>query len=282
MIVKKILMLGEIGVGKTSISRRLVVRHVRRQLQGDDRRRHLLLRRASRIRKASPFKFLVWDTDGSYGESIFRQYYARQAQAAMIVADVTRPSTVETMLQLGRLYQEVMPGRYFAHVLNKTDLSEDPAVAAVDRKAEVVEGAAVQDQRDFRRQRRRRRSSRPPPRSSSWSVEAPCRSPSADDTRYSGRSRVVPDRAGLLRPRLARPAIWSCGERTGQARRFRRARPAGRQLDPAAVRLRGRHPGLAHQPAPQVELANIRIVGANSDSPQLNFYLHWLETSGAT
>ena len=47
---------------------------------------------------------------------------------------MTRPSTVETMLQLGRLYEEVMPGRYFAHVLNKIDLKEDPAVTAtIDR-----------------------------------------------------------------------------------------------------------------------------------------------------
>lgn len=128
VIVKKILMLGEIGVGKTSISRRLVFGTF-----GDNYKATIGVDVYSFDVKPDPegvpFKFLVWDTDGSYGESIFRQYYARQAQAAMIVADVTRPSTVETMLQLGRLYQEVMPGRYFAHVLNKTDLSEDPAVA---------------------------------------------------------------------------------------------------------------------------------------------------------
>ena len=33
--------------------------------------------------------------DGSYGENIFRQVYAKQAQAALIVGDVSRPSTID-------------------------------------------------------------------------------------------------------------------------------------------------------------------------------------------
>lgn len=126
MMVKKILMLGEIGVGKTSISRRLAFGTF-----GENYKATIGVDIYSYDVKPDPegmaFKFLVWDTDGSHGESIFRQYYARQAQAAMIVCDVTRPSTLETMLQLGRLYADVMPGRYFAFVLNKVDLVEDPA-----------------------------------------------------------------------------------------------------------------------------------------------------------
>lgn len=122
MIVKKLLMLGEIGVGKTSISRRLAFGTF-----GDNYKATIGVDIYSYDVKPDPaghaFKFLVWDTDGSHGESIFRQYYARQAQAAMIVADVTRPSTIETMLKLGRLYEDVMPGRYYAYVLNKIDLA---------------------------------------------------------------------------------------------------------------------------------------------------------------
>ena len=128
MIIRKVLMLGEIGVGKTSISRRLVFDSF-----GENYKATIGVDVYTYDVKPAPegndFKFLVWDTDGSHGESIFRQYYARQAQAAMIVADITRPSTVETMLQLGRLYAEIMPGRYFAYILNKMDLAEDPAVA---------------------------------------------------------------------------------------------------------------------------------------------------------
>jgi small GTP-binding protein len=128
MILKKILMLGEIGVGKTSISRRLSFGTF-----GDNYKATIGVDIYAYDVKPDPeglpFKFLVWDTDGSHGESIFRQYYARQAQAAMIVADITRPTTLDSMLKLGRLYEEVMPGRYYAFVLNKLDLAEDPGLA---------------------------------------------------------------------------------------------------------------------------------------------------------
>lgn len=128
MIARKILMLGEIGVGKTSIARRLAFNsfgeNYKATINVD-----IYTYEVKPPPKGKPFTFYVWDTDGSYGENIFRQYYARQAQAAMIVADVTRPSTLEAMLTLSRLYEDVMPGRYFAHVLNKSDLAVDPAVA---------------------------------------------------------------------------------------------------------------------------------------------------------
>jgi small GTP-binding protein len=127
MMVRKILMLGEIGVGKTSLSRRLAFgtfgEGYKATLGAD-----IYTYDVDPPPGGAGFRFLIWDTDGSYGESIFRQYYARQAQAAMIVGDITRPSTVETMLGLGRLYADIMPGRFFAHVLNKIDLAEDPAM----------------------------------------------------------------------------------------------------------------------------------------------------------
>lgn len=137
MIVKKVLMLGDIGVGKTSISRRLSFGHF-----GDSYKATIGVDIYSYDVKpepeGAPFKFLVWDTDGSHGESIFRQYFARQAQAAMIVADITRPSTVESMLNLGRLYEDVMPGRYYAYILNKADLEEDPAVTEIRQRVEAT------------------------------------------------------------------------------------------------------------------------------------------------
>lgn len=135
MIVRKILLLGEMGVGKTSIARRLVFGKF-----GDSYKATIGVDIYTYDVAPPPqgiaFKFLVWDTDGSYGESVFRQYYARQAQAAMIVADITRPSTIDTMLRLGNLFADVAPGRFFGHVLNKTDLLEDDA--ADDIRAKVA------------------------------------------------------------------------------------------------------------------------------------------------
>ena len=36
---------------------------------------------------------------------------------------------------------------------------------------------------------------------------------------------------------------------------------------------------LRQNPRHHVELANVKIMGVRNDSPRLNFYLHWLETS---
>ena len=126
MKTRKILLLGEVDVGKTSIARRLKFNSF-----GDSYKAtigaDIYAYDVVPPPEGTPFKFLIWDTDGSYGAGIFRQYYAQQAQAAMIVADVSRPSTIDTMVELGRLCADVIPGRYFAHVLNKMDLLEETA-----------------------------------------------------------------------------------------------------------------------------------------------------------
>jgi GTPase SAR1 family protein len=137
MLIKKILMLGEIGVGKTSISRRLAFDtfgDVYKATIGVDIFRYELDPPPDGI----PFQFLVWDTDGSFGEAIFRQVYARHADAAMIVADVSRPATIEAMIELGRQFSDIQPGRYFAHIVNKTDLVNDEVPADIARRLEAL------------------------------------------------------------------------------------------------------------------------------------------------
>ena len=121
MIIRKIMLLGEIGVGKTSIARRLVFDKfgdLYKATIGVDVYRYEVIPSPA----TSPFHFLVWDTDGSYGEGIMRQFYTQQAQAALVVADVSRPSTVDTMVTLANQFREHSPGRYVAMVLNKLDL----------------------------------------------------------------------------------------------------------------------------------------------------------------
>ena len=86
MMSRKILLLGEMGVGKTSIARRLKFNTFGDRYKatiGADIYAYDVLPAPLGIE----FEFLIWDTDGSYGEGVFRQYYAQQAEAAMIVAD---------------------------------------------------------------------------------------------------------------------------------------------------------------------------------------------------
>ena len=126
MIIRKILLLGNIGVGKTSISKRLVFNHWSPDYTmtlGSEVLRYELPPEPDHPR----FQFLVVDTDGNFGNKIFRQTIASGAQAAMIVGDVTRRTTLDDMIELAEGFQDAFPGRSTAYVLNKLDLLEPQA-----------------------------------------------------------------------------------------------------------------------------------------------------------
>lgn len=126
MIIRKILLIGAIGVGKTSISQRLVFNRWNadyRMTIGSEVLRYELPAAADHPR----FQFLVVDTDGNYGKSIFGETIAAGAQAAMVVGDVTRRATLDDMIGLAESFQDKFPARYTAYILNKIDLLEPPA-----------------------------------------------------------------------------------------------------------------------------------------------------------
>src|SRR5512147_1169105 len=65
---------------------------------------------------------IVWDTDGNFGDSIFRHVYMREASAAVIGGDLSRPRTLETQAALAEGFRDALPGRALSLVLNKLDL----------------------------------------------------------------------------------------------------------------------------------------------------------------
>ncbi len=126
MISKKILILGEIGVGKTSLVRRFVMDELpsdylatmgvdlyRYQVQGIGKG------------KDQALELVIWDTDGSYGTSIFSHAYAKGTSGALIVGDITRPTTLDQMVKLAEGFSESMPARPFTFAFNKVDLVAD-------------------------------------------------------------------------------------------------------------------------------------------------------------
>jgi len=125
----KIMLLGEIGVGKSSIARRLVfdcfesdykptlgVDVYTYQIESD-----------SAPEAHDGTAFIIWDTDGNFGDSILSHIYIKQAAGALVVGDVTRATTLEAMLRLGRGFMNAMPGRYCAFLVNKSDLANETA-----------------------------------------------------------------------------------------------------------------------------------------------------------
>lgn len=123
---RKILLLGEIGVGKTSLVRRLTLGELPtdyRPTMGVDIYTYRLP--ASEHAREKVLDLVIWDLDGSYGPSIFRHVYCQGASGALIIGDVKRPATLTLMSHLGEAFESAMPSRYCSFVLNKTDLIGD-------------------------------------------------------------------------------------------------------------------------------------------------------------
>lgn len=123
MISKKLMLLGEIGVGKTSLVRRFVLNEFSfdyRPTMGVDIYRHRIPGLGERLNQT--VELAIWDIDGHYGQNIFRHVYSKGAAGALIVGDLTRAPTIEHMVLLADGFADAMPGRFRAMVLNKTDL----------------------------------------------------------------------------------------------------------------------------------------------------------------
>ncbi len=125
MMARKIMLLGEIGVGKSSIARRLVFDRFESDYKptlGVDVYSYEIEAGLGPLPGAGA-KFIVWDTDGNFGDSILSHIYIKHAAGALIVGDVTRRASLETMLHLGRSFMSAMPGRYCGFLVNKSDLT---------------------------------------------------------------------------------------------------------------------------------------------------------------
>ena len=82
MKMAKLLLLGDIGVGKTSLARRLVLddfNGLYKATIGTDLYRYDVV--PSPIN--TPFQFIIWDTDGNFGDTIFEHVYAKRSDAAL-------------------------------------------------------------------------------------------------------------------------------------------------------------------------------------------------------
>ncbi len=135
MTARKIMLLGEIGVGKSSIARRLVFD----RFEGDYKPTigvdvYSYDVEATTAAPEDGLRFVIWDTDGNFGETILSHVYIKEAAGAFIVGDVTRRSTLQRMIELGNRFMEAMPGRYCAFLINKCDLDN----VATELPPEVV------------------------------------------------------------------------------------------------------------------------------------------------
>ena len=120
LIKKKICLLGDVGVGKTSLIRRYVenkfddsylttigVTISQKTVQTGD---HIKMR------------FMIWDIEGFTEDEAVSANYFIGAEGALIVADLTRMTTIETISDIIHSFQKTAPKAQLILVGNKTDL----------------------------------------------------------------------------------------------------------------------------------------------------------------
>jgi small GTP-binding protein len=136
MTARKIMLLGEIGVGKSSIAQRLVFNRFETDYKptlGVDVYTYDI-ETGTDVDPVTTTKFIIWDTDGNFGESVLSHIYIKEAAAALIVGDIARRTTLLRMVELGNSFMEAMPGRYCSFLINKSDLEN----AATELPQELI------------------------------------------------------------------------------------------------------------------------------------------------
>ncbi|GAW11155.1 hypothetical protein ANO14919_004970 [Xylariales sp. No.14919] len=141
----KLVLLGEAAVGKSS----LVLRFVNNDFQEN---KEPTIGAAFLTQKCNlpsrTIKFEIWDTAGQERFASLAPMYYRNAQAALVVYDLTKPtSLVKARHWVAELQRQASPGIVIALVGNKLDLTNDGEPGRGDGDSEGVEGEDPGDAR---------------------------------------------------------------------------------------------------------------------------------------
>ncbi|KAK4235454.1 ras family-domain-containing protein [Achaetomium macrosporum] len=140
----KLVLLGEAAVGKSS----LVLRFVNNDFQEN---KEPTIGAAFLTQKCNlptrTIKFEIWDTAGQERFASLAPMYYRNAQAALVVYDLTKPtSLIKAKHWVAELQRQASPGIVIALVGNKLDLTSDGAGSGGD-----ADGAGAEDSGDARK-----------------------------------------------------------------------------------------------------------------------------------
>jgi small GTP-binding protein len=132
VIQKKVCLLGDFAVGKTSLIRRFV------EDRFDDRYLSTIGVKISRkpMEMADfTLNLLIWDLAGGDDFSKSGASYLRGAVAALIVCDLTRPDTLAGYEYYADQMGQINPDAHLLFAGNKADLTEDRAITPEDLQA---------------------------------------------------------------------------------------------------------------------------------------------------
>lgn len=126
-ISKKIVLIGEFAVGKTSLIRR----YVENQFSDD----YLTTIGVKISRKnvtvdTIDVQMLIWDIEGRTGVKTIDPLYFTGAAGAIVVADSTRQETIDSLPQIIEMFLRTNPRAPIMVALNKSDLLPSPTDGA--------------------------------------------------------------------------------------------------------------------------------------------------------
>ncbi len=115
----KLLLLGSLAVGKSSIARRLAFDTFQSDYKSTI---GVQLHKLSVTVDGRDIAVVVWDTDGDLSANTLSSIYARGASGALIIADTRRQGTIDKMHDLCASMEDALPGRPRLCVFNKVDI----------------------------------------------------------------------------------------------------------------------------------------------------------------
>ena len=128
MIAKKVLLVGNFGVGKTSLIRRFVLNEF-----SEDDISTIGVRVSKKVveYKNETIKLMIWDVAGTNGDEKIPKAYFLGASAAMFVFDLSREETYLTINDNLKMVEELSGLKNITIVGNKKDLLSEEELETV-------------------------------------------------------------------------------------------------------------------------------------------------------
>lgn len=130
-ISKKICLIGDFGVGKTSLIRRFVERQFSDQYLstvGVKISRKTVEIEGVKEQDKLSLQLMIWDLEGHTKFKSIAPSYLQGASGAIVVADVTRQETLDRIIEHLNLFFSINPKGFIIVALNKSDLFEEEKI----------------------------------------------------------------------------------------------------------------------------------------------------------
>lgn len=131
-ISKKICMVGDFGVGKTSLIRRFVDRQFSDQYLST-----VGVKISKKLIESVNLQLLIWDLEGHTKFKGITPSYLQGASGAIVVADVSRIETIERIPEHLQLFCSVNPKSSVVIALNKIDLVDEEKLARLTQEVQL-------------------------------------------------------------------------------------------------------------------------------------------------